>query len=417
MKLDERNIRREDPATESLGRGVLVEERLDPTRARRWLVRGIIRPYGTAALIVAAAFVATMLIRGFFPYPFLFLFFAAVMASAWFGGTGPGLFAVLLSTLVVDYFFVPPYDSFAVNTTDGTFFVAFIFCALVASSVSASKKRSEEALREARDEMGLRVSERTAELQASNAQLRHTQAEVAHLSRVLTMGELTTSIAHEINQPLTAVVAHGHACVEWLSAAPPNLYEAKRSAEKIIQDGTRAGAVIGRIRSLFKKEAPAKHPLDMNEVIQELTVFLRDELVSNKVVLRTELAPDLPEVIGDRVQLQQVVLNLVVNAIDALRGKETGAREIVIWSNRDGDADVLITVEDTGAGFTGDVAEKIFHPFFTTKMQGIGMGLSISRSIVESHGGRLWATPRAAGGAVFQFSLRSGVPDPMVSGS
>jgi PAS domain S-box-containing protein len=511
----------------------LAAERFDAVRFSRRLFEAVIRPYGTAVLLVGAAFVATLLIRGLFPYPFLFLFFAAVMASAWFGGTGPGLFAVLLSTIVVDYFFVPPYDSFAVNVTDGSFFVAFIFCSLAASWVSASKKKSEEALRDARDELGIRVSERTAELQASNAELRqrerqlrlltevipqqiwsgtpdgtidycnhrlleyvghsleevqggrfmetihpddreefhqefrralaagaafegqwrvrnadgcyrlffmrgvplreaagkplrwygtntdiedhknaeqallHAHADLAHLSRVLTMGELTTSIAHEINQPLTAVVAHGHACVEWLSAATPNVFEAKRSAERIIQDGTRAGAVIGRIRSLFKKGIPAKDELDMNEVIQELTIFLRDEALSNRIVLRTELDAELPRVTGDRVQLQQVVLNLIVNAIDALRGKTDGPREITIRSAREGKG-VVIAVEDSGPGFSEETAEKIFHPFFTTKPQGIGMGLSISRSIVESHAGRLWAAPGAEGGAVLKFTVPSG---------
>jgi PAS domain S-box-containing protein len=506
-----------------------LDDRFDPGRAWRQGFR-IMQPYGTAVLLVAAAFLATLLIRGLFPYPFLFLFFAAVMASAWFGGTGAGLFAVLLSTVIVGYFFVPPYDSFAINATDAYFFVAFIFCSLAASWVSASKKKSEEALREARDELGIRVSERTAELQASNAELRQRErqlrllteviphqiwsgtpdgtidycnhrlleyvgrsleevqsgrfmetihpddreefhqafqraleggtafegewrvrsadasyrlffmrgvplrqaegkplrwygtntdiedrnnaeqalarahSDLAHLSRVLTMGELTASIAHEINQPLTAVVAHGHACVEWLSAAKPNVFEAKRSAERIIQDGTRAGAVIGRIRSLFKKEATAKDLLDMNEVIQELTVFLRDEAIRNKILVRTELDRNLPPLTGDRVQLQQVVLNLIVNGFDALRSKDEGAREIVVRSAIDG-KNILISVEDSGAGFSPDTAERIFQPFFTTKSNGIGMGLPISRSIVESHAGKLWAAPRETGGAVFHFTL------------
>jgi C4-dicarboxylate-specific signal transduction histidine kinase len=288
--------------------------------------------------------------------------------------------------------------------------------------VSASKKKSEEVLTEARDQLEFRVSERTAELRKSNAELRRsieehrkaqqalmtTQAELAHLSRVFTMGELTSSIAHEVNQPLTAVVTHGHACVEWLSANPPELREARQSAERIIQDGTRAGKVLGHIRSLFKKEAPVRDWLNMNDVIEELTMFLRGEALNHRVLLRTDLAADLPSVRGDRVQLQQVVLNLIMNGIEATRGKADRGKEIWIRTRSEGTAGIRIVVEDSGVGLGPEIAEKIFQPFFTTKDQGIGMGLSISRSIVESHAGRLWADPRPSGGAVFQFTVPVG---------
>jgi C4-dicarboxylate-specific signal transduction histidine kinase len=383
----------------SAGQLVSLPERR--TLAR--LARYVIRPYGTALFLVAAALVSTLLLRGLFPYPFLYLFFPAVMASAWIGGTAAGIFAVLLSTLGVAYFFVPPFYSFTINATETTYFGAFIVCALVASWVSASKRKSADALTEARDHLEFRVSERTAELRRSNSELRRiieehrkaqqalmkTQAELAHLSRVFTMGELTSSIAHEVNQPLTAVVTHGHACVEWLSANPPETEEARRSAERIIQDGTRAGKVLGHIRSLFKKEAPARDWLSMNDVIEELTVFLRGEALSQRISLRTDLAADLPRVRGDRVQLQQVALNLIMNAIEAMRGKPDRAKEIWIRSRREGPAGIQISVEDCGVGLSPEIADKIFQPFFTTKEQGIGMGLSISRSIVESHAGRL----------------------------
>jgi C4-dicarboxylate-specific signal transduction histidine kinase len=180
-----------------------------------------------------------------------------------------------------------------------------------------------------------------------------------------------------------------------------------RSAERIVQDGTRAGAVIGRIRSIFKKECAARNLIDVNEVIQELTVFLRDELISNRLVLRTELDRDLPRVSGDRVQIQQVVLNLIVNAIDSLRDKANGPREILVRS-ASGAKGVVIAVEDTGPGLGEKSAEDVFQPFFTTKVNGIGMGLPISRSIVESHGGHLSASPRPSGGAIFQFDLPAG---------
>ncbi len=372
-----------------------------------------------AAVLVAIAFALTFILRYFFPYPVLFLFFAAVMASAWFGGTGAGLFAVLLSTLLTDYFFVPPFHSFIVDATNVSYFGAFVICALVASWVSSTKKKSEEALKEARTQLELRVAERTSELQKSNAELRwtmqehdkaqealrETQTDLAHLSRVFSMGELTSSIAHEISQPLTAVVTNGHACLEWLSAAPPNVEKARRTTENIIQDGTRAGAVLGRIRSLFKKESPAQDWLDMNEVIEELTVFLRDEAGRRGITVRTRLARDLQRVKGDRVQLQQVVLNLLMNGMDAMHGFAGPTRELVIGSRRQDDRAILISVEDSGVGLQPEIEGRIFAPFFTTKPQGIGMGLSISRSIVESHGGHLWAEPGRSGGALFQFTI------------
>ena len=365
------------------------------------MTQDAIRRYGMAAAFVSVAFVCTLLLQRFFPYPFLFLFFAAVMASAWFAGTGAGFFAVLVSTLVVAYFFVPPYYSWAITPTAISYFVGFVVCALVVSWVSSERRKTEEALRETRDELEIRVSERTAALM-------RTQTELARLSRVLSMGELTASIAHEISQPLTAVVTHGQACLEWLSGNPPNLEKARLSTESVVRDGTRAGAVIDRVRALFRKEAPVKDWTDLNQVIHELTVFLHNEADARRVSMRTQLSPALPNVMADKVQLQQVVMNLILNGMDAMSGNNVRERELVIRSQKDTGDQVLIAVEDSGSGLDPETAEKIFDPFFTTKPHGIGVGLSISRSIIESHGGRLWASPRPAGGAVFQFTLPVG---------
>ncbi len=363
------------------------------------MVRDLIRRYGSAGAFVAAAFGCTLFLQRFFTYPFLFLFFAAVMASAWFGGAGAGLFAVLVSTVLVAYFFVPPYYSWAITPTAVSYFVAFVVCALVVSWVSSSRRKTEEALREARDQLEVRVSERTTALM-------RTQTELARLSRVLSMGELTASIAHEISQPLTAVVTNGQASLEWLSTHPPNLEKARVITESIVRDGTRAGAVLGKVRAMFHKEAPVKDWTDLNTVIQELVVFLRNEAEARHVTVHTQLSPALPNVMADRVQLQQVVMNLMLNGMDAM--SDAKQKELVVRSQKEKDAQVLIAVEDSGAGIDPGAAEKIFEPFFTTKPRGIGVGLSISRSIVESHQGRLWAGPRPGGGTIFQFTLPIG---------
>jgi C4-dicarboxylate-specific signal transduction histidine kinase len=293
---------------------------------------------------------------------------------------------------------VPPLHSFAINPTAESYLVAFVACALLASWVSSAKKKSEEALQEIRGQLEIRVSERTAALM-------QTQAELARLSRVMSMGELSISIAHEISQPLTAVVTHGHACREWLSATPPNVEKARQTTEKIIQDGTRAGAVVSRIRALFQKDAPAKDWLAANDVIRELAAFLHDEVLRRHVHLRLELADDLPKVMADRIQLQQVLLNLVINGMDAMADVAHRPRELLIRSCQTNPDEVLLQIEDCGVGLNPQNPDEIFQSFFTTKPHGIGMGLSISRSIIESHEGRLWAAPSAEGGAIFQFTL------------
>ena len=359
--------------------------------------------YGIATLLATGALLTSLGIQHLFafPYPFLFLFFGSVMVSAWIGGMGAGLFAVLLSTLFVDYFFVPPFYSWQISTTAETYFAAFVLCALVASWISSAKKQSEQALQEARNQLEIKVSERTAALM-------QTQADLARLSRVLSMGELTASIAHEISQPLTAVVTNGDACLQWLSTNPPNLEKARQSTEKIIQDGTHAGVVVARIRALFKKEQPIKDWVNVNETIQELVEFLRHEASSRHISIGTQLIPSMPLLHVDRIQLQQVVLNLVVNAMDALADAARGKREIVIRSSTSGDNEVLVSVEDCGPGLNPETIDKIFDSFFTTKVQGIGVGLSISRSIIEAHDGRLWASANPNGGAIFQFTLPIG---------
>jgi PAS domain S-box-containing protein len=235
--------------------------------------------------------------------------------------------------------------------------------------------------------------------------VRQLEAELAHLNRVSMLGELAASIAHEVNQPLSGIVTNGGACLRWLAGETPNIEEAREAARRIVRDGKRAGEVIARIRALTKRAATPREKLDLNETIREVLALVGDEAKKRNVIIRTQFADDLSPVSGDRVQLQQVVLNLVMNAIEAMSSIGERPRELVM-TTRNIDADqVQITVEDSGIGLEPNTIERIFDPFYTTKASGMGMGLSISRSILQAHGGRLWATAHEGPGTSFHFTL------------
>ncbi len=260
----------------------------------------------------------------------------------------------------------------------GITFVILAFASIVSLS---ERKRAEEALRRAR-------------------------ADLAHINRVTTIGELTASLAHEVNQPIAAAVTNANACWRWLTSDPPNLEEARASALSMVKDGMRAAEIISRIRLLFKKGTPQRESVDVNEIIREMIVLLRSEVTRHSISVRAELAADLPQVMGDRVQLQQVMMNLITNSIDAMKDVD-GTRELAIKSQRAEHEQLMVCVSDTGVGLPPQEADQIFSAFFTTKPHGTGMGLSISRSIVESHSGRLWAADNSSRGASFHVILPS----------
>jgi signal transduction histidine kinase len=350
-----------------------------------------LRGNALAILCAIGALLVTQSLRNpVFPTP---LFFAAISISTWYGGGIPGVLAVAFGTLALDYYFIPPEGSLSLNKPELPYLLEFALPALLTCWFVKKRKIAETSLRQARDELESKVQER--------------QAELARVSRMMTIGEMGVSVAHEVNQPLMAVVLNGDACLQWLAADPPNLDEARKTVGRIIEEGTRAGEIVRRIRALSRKTAPQKVRVDLNELVTEVVSLLESELARNHIVLRTELAKGLPSLQGDRVQLQQVIFNLAMNAIESMESETAQTsrpRELRIRTEWQTPGGAVVAVMDSGPGLPAGDPEQLFAAFYTTKREGVGIGLSISRTIVEAHGGRLWAA-NSGGGAVFQFEL------------
>ena len=248
------------------------------------------------------------------------------------------------------------------------------------------------------------VMDITATTRAQEA-LQEAQAELAHVTRVTTLGELTASIAHEVNQPLAGIVINGEASLRWLGHQTPDMDEVRHAVERIISDARRASDVIRRIRDLAKKATPEMAPIDVNDIIDDGLLLVQRQVLNQRVDLQLDLESGLPPVLGDRVQLQQVVINLVINGIEAMVHVTDRPRRMLLRSHRDEGRQVLVSVQDSGVGIDPENANRLFNAFYTTKREGMGMGLSISRSIVEAHGGRIWATNNEGSGATIQFAL------------
>ena len=267
---------------------------------------------------------------------------------------------------------------------------------------TAALKRAKAELKHLNDELEKRVDERTRQLRQTSEALHEAQAELAHVNRVTAMGQLAASISHEVMQPITAGINNTEAALHWLDAE--NLAEVRDALGHAVREGNRAIDVIGRIRALIKKAPPRKDALDINEAIREVVGLTRGEAVKNNISVQTQLAEGLPRIQGDKVQLQQVILNLIINAVEAMSSVPEGSRELLIGTRKDVGG-VVVVVQDSGPGLSPESLDRLFDAFYTTKASGMGMGLSICRSIVEAHGGQIWASRDVGPGATFQLTL------------
>jgi C4-dicarboxylate-specific signal transduction histidine kinase len=382
-----------------------------------WPKPPLIWAYGIAVLSVTGALIISRSQALHLESAPVSLFLCAVMLSSWFGGAGPGLLATTLSSFVFYYYFLHPMHSLAAKPEEIPRFVAFTVSALFVGSLSAAQRSATESLRRARDDLKGTVQELQKTNNALDAEsherkqaeeaMRQAQAELTRVSRATTMGELTASLAHEVNQPIAAAVTDANTCLRWLTREHPDVEEAREAALRVVKDTTRAAEIISRIRLFFKKSTSRRELVDVNDLVREMIVFLHSEATRYNIVVGADLSTDLPRVTGDRVQLQQVLMNLMTNGIEAMKNID-GTRRLMLRSLAEKEQ-VLLSVSDTGVGLPAQQADQIFDAFFTTKLDGTGMGLRISRSIVESHGGRLWAENNSPRGASFHFTLSSKV--------
>jgi C4-dicarboxylate-specific signal transduction histidine kinase len=388
---------------------------------RWWLKPPAIAGYAVAVGTVAAALSGSWLLEAYAVTAPVSLFLCAIMFSAWFGGFGPGLLAITLSILAFKYYYVAPLHTLTADVKEMPRIFVFALSALFAGLLSAAQRSATESLRRARDDLDGTVQELEGSnkaLHAENAEriraeeaLGDAQADLVRIARLTTIGELVGSIAHEVNQPLMAVVTNADTCLRWLENDPANLAEARQAAERTVSAGHRAGDIIRTIRAVARKSAPEMTRFDTNAAITDVLALVRSELRRHNVSLETELSADLEPILGDRSQIQQVLLNLIVNGIEAMTSGVHDLRTLRLSSRMAGPGNVLIAVADTGTGLDPTKADHIFDAFFTTKPEGIGMGLSICRSIVEAHGGRLWASSNSPRGSTFQFTMPAAAND------
>src|SRR6202140_595330 len=334
-----------------------------------WPRPPVITGYGIAVFSVSSALIISQWPPLHLETAPVSLFLCAVMITAWFGGVGPGLFATALSSLAFDYFFLSPIYSLAAKPDEIPRLVIFTASALFVGLLSAAQRSATESLKHARDDLKGTVQElqrSNAALQAESLErkhaeeaLREAQADLARVSRGTTMGGRTPPLGHEVNQPIAAAVTNANTCLRWLTREHPDVEEARAAAIRIVKDATRAAEIISRIRLLFKKGTPQRELVDISEVVREMIVLLRGEASRHNILVGTELAADIPQIMGDRVQLQQLLMNLMLNGIEAMKDVD-GKRELVIRSQGAENGEVVVSVNDTGVGLPVPQADHIF---------------------------------------------------------
>lgn len=391
-----------------------------------WTKRRAVRRVGAYLLAIAAVAMACLItvpLRYFAAgMPNQFFFFAAVVFSAWFCGAGPGFLSAILSTMAVDYFLLRPIYHLDFGPQDVLWTLSFLACCLFAYKVSLQRRNVEKALKRARAELEERIRTRSSELETANkwaisqiveraraeVALREVQNELLRVSRIMTIGEMTAAIAHEINQPLAAIAANANAAKNWLNRQPPDVEEAQASITDIAHASERAGEVIGRVRSLMQRSRPHFEQVDTNEIIENVLALVGAMLLERGITVATTFAAEARFVRGDRIQLQQLMINLVNNAAEAMAGAADRSRDLEIRTGNEADGAVVILVIDSGDGIDPGRLDRVFTPFYTTRQNGMGMGLAICRTIVESHGGVISAALRSPYGTEFRVSLPAG---------
>jgi C4-dicarboxylate-specific signal transduction histidine kinase len=304
-------------------------------------------------------------------------FLLAAMVSSLYGGRSTGYLTVVVSSILFDLFFLLPRFHFLHSRESYLRLAVFIVAMILATELIAATRRAEESLRQ-------------------------TQVKLAQATQIATISEFSASVIHEISQPLSAMVTNGQTCVRWLSVDPPDLGEAKAAAERIVRDGKDAGGIIKGLRTLFRRSPPQKEPVDLRQLVNEVVALIRRRAERERIAIEVQLPKDLPKIVGDRIQLQQVLMNLVLNAMDSMQTITDRAKSLAIHS-REQDGMVLTEISDQGVGIVD--FSKVFDTFFTTKANGMGMGLSICKSIVEAHEGRLWGSPGPVAGTVLSFTI------------